>query len=208
MVTWSRLLGGGVRDALVGGHLLIGVAFGVGFATWAHMHRLLREQSGAFPTGTGVALDSILDARRMTAGLDAILTFSILSSLFLLLFFFLLRTILRRPWLAAAIFIIVFTFGLVSSNGSDQSSVVDWVISGLSAVVMAFILTRFGVLALIVAILVWNTLNYFPLTVDLSTWYAGSSLFAIVSVLALSGYALFIALAGRPLFKAEFLDSD
>ena len=34
MIAWSRLLGGGVRDASVGGHLLIGVAFGVGFATW------------------------------------------------------------------------------------------------------------------------------------------------------------------------------
>ena len=32
MIAWSRLLGGGVRDALVGGHLLIGIALGIGLA--------------------------------------------------------------------------------------------------------------------------------------------------------------------------------
>jgi hypothetical protein len=71
-----------------------------------------------------------------------------------------------------------------------------------------FILTRLGVLALVVAFSVAATLGNFPLTVDLSTWYAGSSLFAIASVLALTAYALYTALAGRPLFKAGFLDSD
>ena len=30
MIAWSRLLGGGVRDALVGGHVLIGIAMGIG----------------------------------------------------------------------------------------------------------------------------------------------------------------------------------
>jgi hypothetical protein len=65
---------------------------------------------------------------------------------------------------------------------------------------------RFGLLALIVAFSVAGALGNFPLTADFSTWYAGSSLFAIASVLALAAYALFTALAGRPLFKAGFLD--
>ena len=33
MIAWSRLLGGGVRDPLVGGHVLIGIALGVGLHT-------------------------------------------------------------------------------------------------------------------------------------------------------------------------------
>jgi hypothetical protein len=41
MITWSRLLGGGVHDPLVGGHLLIGGAFGVGLAAyWACIVRI------------------------------------------------------------------------------------------------------------------------------------------------------------------------
>jgi hypothetical protein len=55
---------------------------------------------------------------------------------------------------------------------------------------------------------VLQTLLFFPRTADFSAWYAGSSIFAIASVLALSAYALYTALAGRPLFKAGFLEND
>jgi hypothetical protein len=37
----------------------------------------------------------------------------------------------------------------------------------------------------------------FPATMDLSTWYAGSTLFAYAAVLALAGYAFQTAVAGR-----------
>jgi hypothetical protein len=70
-----------------------------------------------------------------------------------------------------------------------------------------FVLIRFGVLALIVAFTV-AALSHFSLTADFSTWYAGSSLFAIAFVLALTAYASYTALAGRALLKAGFLDSD
>ena len=42
----------------------------------------------------------------------------------------------------------------------------------------------------------------------ISTWYAGSTLFAYAVVLALAGYAFHTAVAGRSLFKAGFLDAD
>ena len=87
-------------------------------------------------------------------------------------------------------------------------SLFDWITIPLFAALLVFILTRFGVLALIVALSVSATLQDFPLTADFSTWYAGSSLFAIASVLALTAYALYTALAGRPLFRAGFLDTD
>lgn len=111
-------------------------------------------------------------------------------------------------WLAAAAFIVVFTLVLYSLIGFDQLSFFWWVTVPLYAALLVFILTRFGVLALIVAFSVSSTLGNFPLTADFSAWYAGSSLFAIASVLALPAFALYTALAGRPLFKAGFLDSD
>ena len=207
MITWSRLLGGGVRDPLVGGHLLIGGAFGVGLAAyWACIVRIHFEQSGAIDTG--LSLDSILDARHMTLVLVRSLVDSIIASLLLLLFFFLLRTMFRRLWLAAAAFIAISTLALFGSIGFAQLSLFDWVTVPLYAALLVFILTRFGVLALMVALSVNATLTSFPLTTDFSTWYAASPLFAIASVLALTAYALYTALAGRPLFKAGFLDSD
>jgi serine/threonine-protein kinase len=203
MIAWSRLLGGGVRDALVGGHLLIGVAFGVGFAIWSFVRSLLQAQSGVLWTAS-LNLDSILDARHMTFVLDTALVVAIFGSLIELLFLFLLRTMFRRLWFAAAAFIVVG--GL--SFGFGQGSVLDLVSIVLAGALTIFILARFGVLALIAASVVDRTLRAFPLSADFSTWYAGSSLLAIASILALTAYALYTALAGRPLFKAEFLDSD
>jgi hypothetical protein len=78
----------------------------------------------------------------------------------------------------------------------------------LIAALALFGLIRFGVLALMSGIVVLLTLGAFLFAADFSAWYAGSSLFAIGSVLALTAYALYTALAGRPLFKAGFLEND
>jgi hypothetical protein len=145
----------------------------------------------------------------MTYILDNTLIGSIFGSLLLLLFFFLLRTMFRRTWLTAAVFILVLTLGgFFVSIGFGTLGLFDWVTLPLYSALLVFVLMRFGLLALIVAFSVAGTLGNFPLTADFSTWYAGSSLFAIANVLALTGYGLYAALAGRPLFKAAFLDSD
>jgi serine/threonine protein kinase len=207
MITWSRLLGGGIRDALVGGHLLIGVAFGVGFAIWFVVVRLHYWEQFGVIMPEQLDLRSLLDVRRMTFILDSALISSIFGSLLLLLFFFLLRTVFRRMWIASAAFIVGITLALFSTVPPGHLGLFDWVSVPLDAVLLVFILNRFGILALIVALSV-SALASFPLTADLSTWYAGSSLFAIGSVLALAAYALYTALAGRPLFGTGFLDSD
>ena len=206
IITWSRLLGGGVRDPLVGGHLLIGGTLGVGFAVWAFIVRFHAEQSGTILSD--LSLDSLLDARHMTLDLDRTIVDSIFASLFLLLFFLLLRIVLRRLWLAAAAFIVVIALGLLGSIGFGQSTLFDWVTTPLVSALLVFVLSRFGVLALIVAFSVDLILISFPLATDFSAWYAGNSLYALASVLALTAYALYTALAGRPLFKAGFLDPD
>ena len=60
-------------------------------------------------------------------------------------------------------------------------------------------------LALFFVGLMWTS---FPLTTDLSAWYSGSTVFAVAIVLSLTAYAFHTAVAGRPLFKAAFLESD
>jgi hypothetical protein len=205
MIAWSRLLGGGVRDPVVGGHLLIGTAFGIGFTILGLVQRLLVEQSGSLSTpGPGLDLDSVLDARHMTAVLAGSMLGSIFTPLILLLSLFLFRAILRRLWLAAAALILLIILLMAPSPAS--ASLLDF-FAGLVAVLTVIILIRFGVFALMAAFFACQTLLFFPLTADFSTWYAGSSQFAIAAVLALSAYALYTALAGRPLFKAGFLDS-
>ena len=49
MTAWSRLLGGGVRDPVVGGNVLIGVAFGVGTAAFFLVQNLVLKTYASRP---------------------------------------------------------------------------------------------------------------------------------------------------------------
>jgi len=105
---------------------------------------------------------------------------------------------LRRKWLTAAVFFVLTLGCFIVSTGFGQLGLFDWVALPLYAALLVFVLMRFGLLALIAAFSVAWTLGNFPFTADSSTWYAGSSLFAMASVLALTAYALCTARAGRP----------
>jgi hypothetical protein len=65
-----------------------------------------------------------------------------------------------------------------------------------------------GLLTAIACGFVGLTLRNLPLTTDFSAWYASATIVAVVVVLALTAYAFHTAVAGRPLFKAGFLDAD
>ena len=47
---------------------------------------------------------------------------------------------------------------------------------------------------------------FFPITTELSVWYATSFVLALILLLALTLYSFYTSLAGRPLFRAKFLD--
>ena len=82
-------------------------------------------------------------------------------------------------------------------------------VSTFSALVIAldiFVVIRFGVLAAIVSYVMVQVVNPVVLTTNFSAWYAGSTLFALTIVLALTAYAFHTAVAGRPLFTGGFLD--
>ena len=147
---------------------------------------------------------TFLSGRLSTFGDIIRLEFSTSLALLLFLGFFLLRVLLRRPWLAAAVFIVFNTAGRALSEGASLMTARLYAIQlGLAI----FILTRFGLFPMIVVVFVSNSLMDFPLTTDFSTWYAGSTIFALAVVLLLTAYAFHTAVAGRALFKDSFLET-
>ena len=201
MITWSRLLGGGVRDPLVGGHVLLGIALGVGLHTLFWIPLLLWQRSGEL-SFQEPPLATLLDARHMTMQLVVSTLGAVFGSLLILLFLFVFRAIFRRLWLAVAALIVLVVVSLA------PMSLIYVFFDVLIAALAVFVLIRFGVLALTSGIIVLLTLGAFLFAADFSAWYAGSSLFAIGSILALTAYALYTALAGRPLFNTRLLEND
>ena len=130
---------------------------------------------------------------------------SVLNTLGIFFILFLVRTILRREWLAAAAFVVILT--AISTSLSNVDIFVSLPLRLVQYSLMIFVMLRFGLLPFVVGQGVVSMLLLFPITADFSAWYAGSAIFALAFVVVLAGYAFHTALAGRPLFKAGLLDS-
>ena len=195
IISWSRLLNGGVRDPLVGAHVLVATAIGVSVACLMLAERILLAHYGSLSIFDN-QLRFVLDARRMVGSSLSLLVGETSLAMATFLWLFLFRVLLRRQWLAVAAFLLLFV--VASGLGSDHP-VIAVSIGMIFAGSLMFAI-RFGVLSLM-APLVSNILIGAPLSTDFSTWYAGSAVFALAIVLALTAYAFHTAVAGRPLFK-------
>jgi serine/threonine-protein kinase len=203
MIAWSRLLGGGVHDPVVGGNLLIGIACGVGIAAFFLVHNLMLQ---AYVSDAGrLELATVMSARQAASQMVFQMVSRIGLALAAFFVLFLLRSIVRKQWIAVAVFAILLVQGTPRSVTHPLMGVA---LNLVGPVLVALITVRFGLLAMMASFFTTDMLIVFPATTHLSAWYAGSTLFAYAVVLALGGYAFHTAVAGRPLFTGEFLDAD
>jgi serine/threonine-protein kinase len=193
LISWTRLLSGAVRDPLVGSHLLVGCAMGIGFSLLVVGDRLLmKAPDGSAPLDGMARAGQIVNLGINDVGFA-------MGAFF---FFFLLRVLLRNVWIAGAAFILLFAL----SGIGREDPVMQSVFTAVIATAMILILTRFGLLPMIVSLAVGDILLSFPKTTDVSAWYFGSTLFGVVTVLALTAYAFHTALAGRRVFQEATFD--
>jgi hypothetical protein len=194
IISWSRVLGGSLRDPLVGKDLLAGVLFGAGFTMLFKLEHLARLYAGAPP-----AIDSMypwLGTRQFIAsGLFSNLNGSIFLALFFFFLMFLLRLLLRRRWLTAVVFTLIFT--LVEIAGAPLILLPLVILSYLVVSIACF---RFGLLTMAALLFVTSL----PIS-NFSSWYTSYMIAAHVVVLALAGWAFHISLGGEKLFKGNLL---
>ncbi len=189
LIPWSRFTTRGIRDPLVGRDLLCGAFFGAAMTALNFVAQ-----------GTGhpwmAALEPLVNTRQFLSfagevGMDSL--FDPVQYLFLL---FLCRMVLRRQWLATAA--CVGILAAVISAGAGSWSVLP---IGLAfGSLFAFILLRFGFLALIASSISAHFLMAIPRTFDFSLWYAplGAAPLAIVALIALYGFRTAVSGSGTP----------
>lgn len=201
LISWGRLLNGGWRDPLVGGHVLIGTALGVAFTLLFGAGALLMPRQGSLTPSANLNL--LVSAWRMAGIHVGFVINAIGIALGFLFTFFLLRAILRRQWLAAVVFALLFA----SVRLADDYPLAEGGIAVATATLALWTLIRCGVLPMVLAVFVSSVLPNTPLTWDLSVWYAGTVVFSILLVIAIALYSAYTALAGRPLFSGSLLES-
>lgn len=201
IISWTRLMSGRFRDPLVGRDLVSGVVMGMSWILVFEIGVLLRMRAGGAPQ---LPSQEYLMGMREAAG--TWLSTLVISILGTLLFFFtlvLLRVLVRNTWLAAALFVAVFTIPKVL--GSDHP-VVDIVVWVTIYVIAALAVVRFGLLVLGIASLMANVLLNLPYTLDFSYWYAAQCLFIALIFVAIGTWGVYTSLAGKPLWKEEAFD--
>jgi len=211
LVSWTRLLIGRFRDPQLGKDILVGglLAGTTGVLTWAFFEARIWMGESPQPQIHGLfdQLGFRAQLGHVVGGVDG----AIAMPMQLLVVLVILRLFLRKTWAAIVAFlllaVVVFTLG--SLSGPDgYASVALGVVQGLFAVgLITIVLIRFGLVACIVAAFSMQVFSNAPLTFDFSKWYAGPALLPVVACAALFIYGFYIALAGRPLFRDELLET-
>jgi serine/threonine protein kinase len=198
IISWSRLLSGQFRDALVGRDMLFGVMLGVVWILIFELKEIPNMHMGAGPYLNSE--DYLMGGRAALAAWLTQVPTSIISTL---QFFFLLlglKVILRRDWLAATAFVAMFALPQGLSATHVPVDLPAWTLIYLVAVVIVF---RFGLVPLACAIFTVNMLTNVPFSADLSAWYMPGSVLALLSILALAGWGFYLSLGGQPLWRPE-----
>jgi hypothetical protein len=187
MISWNRLLAGGVRDPLVSRDVLVGLTFGTGAALVAKVHLLTLLRMASAPSAA-VRLESLLGVSGAVAAFLTLIPSCVLQALVWFVLIFVLREALRRDWLAAGAFVLIYmTLNWVATPASP---IVAAVFGGVETALLVFMMLRFGLVSLMASSFVYVLLLMFPITDDFSIWYAGVSLFALLSVAVMAAFSL------------------
>jgi serine/threonine-protein kinase len=201
IVSWSRLINGQFRDPAVGRDVLFGVALGALWTMIGLVGDLFGAAVGAAP---GFQNSEFLEGMRATLGAwTGQLTGAVRLTLVFFFMLFILRVLLRNKWLAAAVFVAIWT--VLQTLGSTHPWLALPILLAVY-IIAAVALVRFGLVTLAVAAFTTDVIANVPKTLNPSIWYFGSEVFVVASVLALAAWAFQAATAGRKLFSADLFE--
>ncbi|MBC8031149.1 MAG: serine/threonine protein kinase [Pyrinomonadaceae bacterium] len=203
IISWSRLLAGGFRDPLVGRDILIGATFAGAIILlepmrailigWLGYPPALTQNPGVENIGAHLFIDKFTN--QISSGI-----FLGFISLFLLLLFF---VVMRRERLAFGMLWALLTL-LGTLLGQTPLQLLP--LTALGAFLPVYVLYRFGLLASVATFFFVNLSIHFPITTELTKWYATDFTIALGICVALVVYAFYISLGGQKVFSGKLLE--
>ena len=201
IISWTRFISGRLRDPLVGRDLLFGALMGISwlFVFVVGSFFLIRE--GDRPQLASA--EFLLGFRESVAvGLDNMVS-SIQTSLVFFFLVVLLRVVVKNRWVAAAIFVLLFTVPKVLGGDHPTIETPIWLaIYSIAAIAVV----RFGLIVLALAVLTVDVLLNVPYTLDFSNWYAVHSLCVVLGFVAVAAWGFYTSLAGQRLWNEDVFD--
>ena len=201
IISWSRVLAGKLRDPLVGRDLLYGVILGLIWAIVFELTSFAAIRQGS-PPGLGSTV-FLLGTRRVIGTSLWHLTNSLQATLTFFFMMFVLRVLLRKPWLAALAFVAIWMAIKLLGNP-------HWMMNGPAYLVVygvaSFMVLRFGLITLATGIFVVDLLLSIPITTNPTSWYMSGSLLVLATVVAIALWGGFTALGGQKVFREQLFE--
>ncbi|MES1241553.1 MAG: serine/threonine-protein kinase [Acidobacteriota bacterium] len=207
IVSWTRLLAGYGRDPMVGRDLLIGCLLGLGVSLTFVAEVLAADWMGAWPRLRLIQPATLLGLPGLARQLSLDVPLAAGETLSFVVTFLVLQMLFRRERWAVGALAMLYLAGFTATSASPSL----WLALLFAAVktsVHLFVWLRFGLLADLVARLVYLLVLYYPLSPDLSAWYSGATLFVLLAVTGMAVYGFVTSTAGRPWFRQEVLAEE
>ncbi len=191
IISWTRVLSGQIRDAVVGRDVLFGIAAGVASALVVHVANFWSERS-APAIGLG-STDMLLGTRQVFASWLVTLPHGVREALIFFFMLFLLRVLLRNQWLGGAAFVLIWTATQVLQS---DAMVLAAVVSAVYFALMVVVVLRFGLLALCTLVVINGMLSFSP-TLHTSAWYFANADLTLAGVVAFAVWAFYTSMRNR-----------
>ena len=203
LISWNRLLASRWRDPVVGRDLLIGALFGiVGSVLRAVLYFGPVWLGAPAPRPAAVANAALMGFKEDLAQLLRILTVAVLEPMALLLVLLLLLVLVRKRRAAVpALFVLVTGLMTLITFQPGGNLLINAAMYAMLSAALLFVLLRFGLLAVMIAMFYVLLLDTFPITADTQAWYIGASHLAltVAGAGALLGFST--SLAGRRVLR-------
>ena len=200
LISWSRLLAGKFRDPIIGRDLLVGALLGSLMAFGSHL-------ANALPTWFNLTGQTTISANPVVlasaAGAVGFLLRPIAGGLFsafsITFTLFVIRFLVRSYWASVLLsgLLVLLTFM------GGENFLLETPFAVLNSVIIMFALLRFGILALAVTFFTISLLTSFPITLDLSLWYAPQALLMFAMLAVMLAYGMRTALGNQPLLASD-----
>jgi serine/threonine protein kinase len=201
IISWTRLMAGRFRDPLVGRDVVLGVGIGLSWVLVYEIGVFVRMRAGAPPDFPSASY--LMGIREAAGSWLTTLVVSLAGTLEFFLTLVLLRVLVRNRWVAAALFVALFTVPhILGSNYVVTDTIVWLTIYGIAAIGVV----RFGLIVLGISSLIANVLLNLPYTLDFSNWYAAQCIFIAFIFVALAVWGVHTSLGGKPLWKDELFE--
>ena len=208
MISWSRLLAGRFRDALVGRDVLIGAAIGIAIMFAQYLPRVIASFLGRPLAAPAINSQLVYDTGLSGLGgfveLLSNQTFaSLMFSLVIVAVLLFFRLVLRRTAAAiAASWLLLAAINMLNVNDTAMR----FVAGAIMPTLLLLALTRFGLLSLVSAVFYVHLWAFYPVTPQLSAWFAPNFILQALLLAAIAVYGFVVSLEGQRILSGGFLE--